>query len=224
MERNLTVKWNASKEDNIMKRVARLVLVLIFFLCFGGLAHADLVSTFDSSAEGWTTEGATDVTHHSTGGNPGGFIEAADTTGTYWRFVSPNSWQGDWSGYAGGKVSYDIVPLNQSANQNGNNIEIWSGENYMYWGVTTNPKKGVWTTFTVTLTDANFTEVGDTFNNILNNVTALKIWGDIVYGTGLPDHTGLDNVRVNAIPIPGAVWLLGSGLLGLAGWRRFKKS
>ena len=28
----------------------------------------------------------------------------------------------------------------------------------------------------------------------------------------------------NPIPIPGAVWLLGSGLLGLAGWRRFKKN
>jgi hypothetical protein len=25
------------------------------------------------------------------------------------------------------------------------------------------------------------------------------------------------------VPIPGAVWLLGSGLLGLAGWRRFRK-
>ena len=24
-------------------------------------------------------------------------------------------------------------------------------------------------------------------------------------------------------PLPGAVWLLGSGLLGLVGWRRFKK-
>ena len=26
------------------------------------------------------------------------------------------------------------------------------------------------------------------------------------------------------VPLPGAVWLLGSGLLGLAGWRRFKRS
>ena len=27
----------------------------------------------------------------------------------------------------------------------------------------------------------------------------------------------------NPVPLPGAVWLLGSGLLGLAGWRRFRK-
>ena len=27
-----------------------------------------------------------------------------------------------------------------------------------------------------------------------------------------------------AVPLPGAVWLLGSGLVGLAGWRRVRKS
>jgi hypothetical protein len=31
------------------------------------------------------------------------------------------------------------------------------------------------------------------------------------------------NLEVQAVPVPGAVWLLGSGLLGLAGLRRFRK-
>lgn len=31
-------------------------------------------------------------------------------------------------------------------------------------------------------------------------------------------------IDVTPVPLPGAVWLLGSGLLGLAGWRRFRIS
>lgn len=35
---------------------------------------------------------------------------------------------------------------------------------------------------------------------------------------------GLDDISVNAVPIPGAIWLLGSGLIGLIGMRRkFRK-
>jgi hypothetical protein len=35
--------------------------------------------------------------------------------------------------------------------------------------------------------------------------------------------TGIDNVAVNFAPIPGAVWLLGSGLVGLVGSRKLRK-
>jgi hypothetical protein len=203
-----------------MKKLAIVVAISVLFLGLGGMAQAALVSTFDSSTESWTVAGATGLTWTGTGGNPDGFIKAYDSISTWWSFVSPNTWNGDWSGYAGGNISYDIVPLNSDANQHNHNIEIWSGTNYMYWSVATEPKEGVWTTFSVALTDANFTEVGDTFSHILNNVTALKILGDIKTGTGTVDTTGLDNVKVNPVPLPGALWLLGSGLVGLAGLRR----
>ncbi|MGO9622736.1 MAG: PEP-CTERM sorting domain-containing protein [Desulfobaccales bacterium] len=39
---------------------------------------------------------------------------------------------------------------------------------------------------------------------------------------GFTDLWGIDDV--NAVPLPPAVWLFGSGLLGMVGWRRFKKS
>ncbi|NOU15464.1 MAG: VPLPA-CTERM sorting domain-containing protein [Methylococcaceae bacterium] len=39
---------------------------------------------------------------------------------------------------------------------------------------------------------------------------------------------GVDNIKiaanVSAVPVPGAVWLLGSGLAGLVGLQRRKKS
>ena len=43
--------------------------------------------------------------------------------------------------------------------------------------------------------------------------------GTYSYGT-----TPLAATITSAVPLPGAVWLLGSGLLGLAGFRRFRKS
>ena len=41
---------------------------------------------------------------------------------------------------------------------------------------------------------------------------------------GVDKHWWLmDNMEYSAVPLPGTVWLLGSGFLGLAGWRRFRK-
>ena len=40
----------------------------------------------------------------------------------------------------------------------------------------------------------------------------------------LPYAEGTDSVTLNVVPIPGAVWLLGSGLLGVIGFRRRSKT
>jgi len=42
--------------------------------------------------------------------------------------------------------------------------------------------------------------------------------GSYYYGSTPLDAT------ITTVPIPGALWLLGSGLLGLTGWRRIRKS
>ena len=49
----------------------------------------------------------------------------------------------------------------------------------------------------------------------ITNYTTFKIWANDDYGTTLE---GIYNF--NPIPIPAAIWLLGSGLLGLAGLNR----
>jgi len=72
-----------------------------------------------------------------------------------------------------------------------------------------------------------------------DGITFTQLNGAITYGNGSPAYLGIvglqseqyqtpvsvdiDYFAVQAVPLPGAVWLLGSGLLGLAGWRRFKK-
>jgi hypothetical protein len=54
---------------------------------------------------------------------------------------------------------------------------------------------------------------------------AYMIGGDTAYGGLFADDFNM-GVRIDGttVPLPGSVLLLGSGLLGLAGWRRFRKS
>ncbi|WP_319526483.1 DUF4465 domain-containing protein [uncultured Desulfosarcina sp.] len=40
------------------------------------------------------------------------------------------------------------------------------------------------------------------------------------YGMNTPAYFAMDDLEINAVPVPAAVWLLGSGLLGLIGIRR----
>jgi hypothetical protein len=58
------------------------------------------------------------------------------------------------------------------------------------------------------------------FDNGQQNIADINSW----YGAinGLAVHAG--NIGSSAVPLPPTVLLLGSGLLGLAGWRRFRKS
>ena len=67
------------------------------------------------------------------------------------------------------------------------------------------------------------------YSTDLNDATAdLKILFRMINLTGnagraaIPTFTE-SNFEITTVPLPPTVWLLGSGLLGLAGWRRFRK-
>jgi hypothetical protein len=83
----------------------------------------------------------------------------------------------------------------------------------------------VWTHFEAQLIDSNFGKVGATFSQILQNVTALYIKGDMRNGD---ETTELDNVQVTAatgssVPEPSTIFLFGIGIASLAGLRRLKQ-
>lgn len=48
--------------------------------------------------------------------------------------------------------------------------------------------------------------------------------GFSISGSSIEGNTSIDNVVVSAVPVPAAVWLFGSGLVGLAGIARRKKA
>ena len=62
----------------------------------------------------------------------------------------------------------------------------------------------------------------------LNNLVDLPPGVVLTTAYGINDQGWIVGVASNnhaflLTPIPGAVWLFGSGLLGLVGWRRFRK-
>ncbi|HSB96729.1 MAG TPA: hypothetical protein VLC91_09780 [Spongiibacteraceae bacterium] len=89
------------------------------------------------------------------------------------------------------------------------------------------------------LQKADGTTVVDSFGNLVQSATispwtlqtmtfqasaATEVLSFLSVGTGLPPMIGLDGVSLEAVPLPAASWLLGSGLLGMitAGARRHR--
>jgi hypothetical protein len=76
---------------------------------------------------------------------------------------------------------------------------------------------------------------GDQIGSDYDAAAADSRWSTGFYSLGIGDHSitgtvtlspysgGGAALRADVVPIPGALWLLGSGLLGMAGWRRFRK-
>lgn len=201
--------------------------------------HGDLVSTFDSGSEGWTvSDGARNLEWNSTGGNPGGFISAEEALlNNTWYFRSPNIWAGDWTSYIGGTVSFDLIDIVKDQwdpNFGGMHgvyypdppeiIIAMDTDNVVFWEADIVPISSDWTSFQIQLleSDASFSSTTTaSFETIMENVSRLAIRGEYFR---LDDKEGLDNVMVNPIPIPAAVWLFSSGLVGLIGISRRKKA
>jgi len=203
--------------------------VIVCLIMLSSQGYANLQSTFDSSTEGWTGDDPTNhdwgfVTWQSSGGNPAGFIKGIETspTGGTGYFMAPAAWTGNLSAYMGGTLKYDIEIISGTSYFSDDDVRIYSGSNYLSKTLSSAYWAG-WKTFSVDLDPANFVLNGSgDFNSIMSNVTAFWIRGEYIDGT---EAEGLDNVFLSApVPIPGTMWLLGPSLLGLAGWRRRKKS
>lgn len=213
-------------------------LALLFV---ASVAAATLISTFDSSAEGWTA--ASNVTPgpgvagfgwHSTGGNPGGNIRAEDPASTGvgggWWFVAPAGWLGDWTLYVGGKLSFDVfasagtsATLNSPAPpavvlgvSDGGSIRAVASAGAMV---------DQWVSVRIGLVASSFTftpgTTYTTFETALANIDSFVIPADFVFQQ--TDVTRLDNVRLMAAPEPGTGLLMIVACAALAGLRRGKK-
>ncbi len=174
-------------------------------------SEANVISTFDTSIDGWT--GAL-VTHMATGGNPGGYVHFVDPDASGNSLFAPGKFLGDWSVYAGGTFRYDHRVL-EATNVNqfvDYEIEISGPTDSAIWN-SGSPPAGVtaWVSLTAPIQESAWSVTGD-WSTLLSDVTQVRLRIEHVDDAGT-DVEGIDNVRLTALPEPNSLVLACGGLM-----------
>jgi len=180
-----------------------------------GQAHAaNLSYTFDTDAQGFGVSGASMT---STGGS----LSLRDIDDSDFVVIFPTADLGDWSRFSGGTFSFDAVNLNGASTDwlTFGTLRIESGSLVVERDLVPQAAPTAnWATYSATLDAA-------TWGPVLGNVTRVTLMLESHQGwdnsSGF-ELNGLDNVRVSAVPEPGAASLamLGGAIAGLVAWRR----
>ena len=209
------------------------VLVAAAVLLAAGLSTAPaeiiVASTFDTSDEGWsvyTTLGYSGpVNYESSGGNPGGYIWAADPDTGAWAFRAPAKFEGGKADAYGGKLTFDIASNNPESDTawvgiEGNGLQLVCQydapdlPNVVYNRSVTLVAATGWV-HAITQQPASESDL----ITALSNLTGLVIVAEFAEGTGNLDVSALDNVILT--PEPATLVLLALG--GLAALKRRKR-
>jgi len=186
-----------------------LLVAVVFLTSAKAKAQADIVSTFDTDAEGWTVEvldsfiygnppkviSSGELFYERNGGHPGGDIGSFDTDDkTEEHFVAPAKFLGNMSAYYGGVLSFDLWDSLDPVVGGPNQVElIGNGHTlfYDYFDSHTNYSPAItWTNWSIPLAPSAWWRLDDysTTNNIptaadflavLSNLQELNIEGDV---------------------------------------------
>lgn len=222
------------------------LVVLAGLACLPGISQAasNVYDNFDAGLGSWI-ENTSETTnsHNAAGGNPNGYV-FTDNTGSFGAMGALNT-TADYSGvFADGVwgISVDLAFINgnfsdswlrfryQDSTANGWHISLedtnffnspWQSYNVVFdttWDDATAMANG-W----VKESDGTLTPT-PSFSELWNNVytSEVRILADRGSVAGIDNYRA--TLRTPAVPVPAAVWLFGSGLLGLVGVARRRKN
>jgi len=103
-------------------------------------------------------------------------------------------------------------------------LDLYDFDNGTGSAVLTAYSGAIWTGSVGTYTVSSPPGDGSVVSLFISNPSSDILSASLTWINGsIDDETGIDNISFNTVPIPGAIWLLGSGLLGLVAIRRRKK-
>ncbi|MFO7740104.1 MAG: hypothetical protein R6V46_16615 [Desulfatiglandaceae bacterium] len=218
-----------------------LSVILFFALVLVPTSNAAAYfETFDSNSGGWETwfingslytGGSSDWS--ATGGNLDGHIFATfNGTDDLYAFDSPENQFGDLTGQTlmvDYKISGTALPADAKvrwyigSQTDGNNYFV--SKDSFSWDPNADTD---WTTHTIAINEANFDRwtIGDAGTKTFAEVVAEGQWAGLFfldgnqYGISSLDGATVSIDNIGAVPIPGVVWLLGSSLIGIFGFKR----
>jgi gliding motility-associated-like protein len=189
------------------------LIALLSLILIGKLCSAQITSTFDTDADGWTffdTSTPITVNHQSSNGNPGGFASVTysasiSTTTEAWH--APAKFLGNLVVRSlGQNFKFD---LQQSIAGTGSNpgiaeLRIENGGNVLIYQLPIKPAVApAWTSYSIKLDETGGWLWSSTSGSaatrtqiiqILSNVTSIEIRG--TYGSNAAYTSGLDNVTI----------------------------
>lgn len=197
-------------------------------------ASAQIMSTFDTDAEGWgTLNDARDFVHTSALGNPPGAIRAEDVgDGRIWYFAASMDYLGDRSANVGGTLEWEISGIrgNQTSISSRADVILTGAGQTIGINIGVQPVNDQWTSWSVLLDADGWSTISSLgngtlsgsavsdsdFADVLANLDGLYIRGEYTNGS---DATALDNV-VLTIPAPAALAIAIPGVLTFGRRRR----
>ncbi len=194
-----------------MKKTVSLLLI-----SFAITAQAQITSTFDTDADGWTflnSATSVPVAHNASNGNPGGYASvtyASNTALTIQNWIAPAKFLGNHLVRSLGMSLKFNLQQSQAGTGTGYDVRIENGGSFIYLsGITPKPAVApTWTSYSFKLdeTESWYYSSGATIATraqikyILTNVTSIEIRG--TYASNASYTSGLDNVVLEQRMLP----------------------